>query len=73
MKIGRRKGKNLFKLTEKTFKRINSEFYKKCPNKIINQIQELGEYGKVVTTDLDYIKEHKEEDFYNFIILLLLT
>ncbi len=66
---GRRKGKYLFKLTERTYQRINKEFNTKCPKKIIKEIQELGEYNKNITTDLDYIKEHKTEDFYNLLEL----
>lgn len=66
----RRKGtKNVFKSTEQLFKRINKEFYKKCPEKIIKDIQELGDFGKEITDNLDYIKEHKREDFYNLLEL----
>lgn len=66
----RRKGtKNVFKSTEQLFKRINREFYKKCPEKIIKEIQELGDFGKEITENLDYIKEHIREDFYNLLEL----
>ena len=65
-----RKGtKNVFKSTEQLLKRINKEFYKKCPEKIIEDIQELGDFDKEITDNLEYIKEHKKEDFYNMLEL----
>ncbi|MHA1232034.1 MAG: hypothetical protein ACTSRP_13200 [Candidatus Helarchaeota archaeon] len=60
----RKTTKNAFKSLEKLFKRINREFYKKCPEEIVNEIKKLGDFGKTITRDLNYIKEHKREDFY---------
>ncbi|MHA1284866.1 MAG: hypothetical protein ACTSQP_20380 [Promethearchaeota archaeon] len=69
VKSRRRKGIKLFKLTEKTFKRINIEFYKKLPPEILKTIQDLIDFSKNITNDISYIKEHKKEDFYNMLEL----
>ncbi len=69
VKRGRRSRKSLFRSTEKMFKRIKKEFEKKCPQGILNEVQELGQYGNVIIDDLDYIEEHKKEDFYNLLEL----
>lgn len=55
VKSGRRKGTRLFKLTEKTYKRINKEFYKEYPSELVITIQDLGDFGNSITTDISYI------------------
>lgn len=70
VKSKRRTGKRRGKLTTDIIGNISKRFYKKCPPETVKSVEKLGDFGSKITDNLNYIKDHQKEDFYNLLELV---